>query len=97
MHRCINASMHIYIFFMFILYCARYQITTKPPQPEALEKDSLQTVVPVVPVVPVVVPVVGRRVFGVVLSRLLPIAQTPAKGGTEAKEFLKKVLNTSSE
>ncbi len=92
----------MHIFFMFILYCARYQITTKPPQPEALEKDSLQTVVsvvpevpvevPEVPVVPVVVPVVP-----VVLSRLLPIAQTPAKGGTEAKEFLKKVLNTSSE
>ena len=81
---------------MFILYCARYQITTKPPQPEALEKDSLQTVVPVEPVVPVVVPVVPV-VVPVVLSRLLPIAQTPAKGGTEAKEFLKKVLNTSSE
>ena len=84
---------------MFILYCARYQITTKPPQPEALEKDSLQTVVPVVPMVPVVVPVVPvvLPVVPVVLSRLLPIAQTPAKGGTEAKEFLKKVLNTSSE
>jgi len=84
---------------MFILYCARYQITTKPPQPEALEKDSLQTVVPVVPVNRADSELRPNRTLlvPVVLSRLLPIARTPAKGGTEAKEFLKKVLNTSSE